>query len=162
MSRPGSGASSAASSADVDAEAIRRLIGRDPHAGFRVAVRCPFGAPAVIENDPRDTRGYPFPTREWLACRALVTAVSRLEAQGGVRMLEQDPDMAGALADAHARHQALHDGHRVAGAGNPDHVKCLHAHLAFALAQGGSPVGDWIRERSGAAWPAQCCAGDPA
>lgn len=156
----GSGASSPASSADADA--VRRLIGRDPHAGFRVAVRCPFGAPAVIENAPVDERGYPFPTREWLTCRALATAVSRLEADGGVRMLEQDELMAGPLADAHARHQAVHDGHRVAGAGDPDHVKCLHAHLAFALAEGGNPVGDWIMDRSGAAWPATCCAGDAA
>ena len=158
MTAPGSGASSPASSADADA--VRRLIGRDPHAGFRVAVRCPFGAPAVIENAPRDEQGHPFPTREWLTCRALAGAVSRLEAEGGGRMLEQDDDMREPLAQAHARHQALHDGHRVAGAGDPDHVKCLHAHLAFALAEGGSPVGDWIMQRSGAGWPAACCAGE--
>ncbi len=156
MRAPGSGDSSAASSAD--ANAVRQLIGRDPHAGFRVAVRCPFGTPAVIENAPRDANGYPFPTREWLTCRALATAVSRLEADGGVRMLEGDEAMAAPLARAHARHQTLHDGHRVAGAGDPAHVKCLHAHLAFALAEGGSPVGDWIMQRSGAAWPARCCA----
>jgi hypothetical protein len=160
MTAPGSGASSPGSSADADA--VRALIGRDPHAGFRVAVRCPFGAPAVIENAPHDERGYPFPTREWLTCRALVTAVSRLEADGGVRMLEQDDQMAGPLADAHARHQAVHDGHRVAGAGDPEHVKCLHAHLAFALAEGGSPVGDWIMRRSAAAWPVSCCVERPA
>lgn len=153
--QPASGDSSPASSAD--AEAIRRLIGREPHAGFTVAVRCPFGRPAVIRNQPRDTAGNPFPTRDWLACRALVTAVSRLEAQGGVRMLEDDPDMADALQDAHARHAAQHDGYRVAGAGDPVHVKCLHAHLAFALAEGGSPVGDWIMQKSGAQWPAACC-----
>lgn len=156
MRTPGSGASSPGSSAD--AEAVRRLIGREPLAGFRVAVRCPFGAPAVIENDATDDRGYPFPTREWLACRALVTAVSRLEARGGVRMLEDDPGMAEPLAQAHQRHQAVHEGHRVAGAGDPDHVKCLHAHLAFALAEGGNPVGDWIMRESGAQWPVACCA----
>jgi len=160
MTAPGSGASSPASSTDADA--VRRLIGRDAHAGFRVAVRCPHGMPAVIENAPRDARGYPFPTREWLTCRALATAVSRLEADGGVRMLEDDPQMAEPLAAAHARHQAVHEGHRVAGAGDPDHVKCLHAHLAFALAEGGNPVGDWIMERSGAAWPAECCIGGDA
>ncbi len=154
--QPGCGDSSAASPADV--EAIRRLIGRDPHAGFRVAVRCPHGGPAVIQNAPVDTDGHPFPTRDWLACRSLVTAVSRLEANGGVRMLEMDPDMTGALADAHTRHAAAHAGYRVAGSGNPDHVKCLHAHLAFALAEGGTPVGEWIMERSGADWPTTCCA----
>ena len=159
MTAPGSGDSSQASSAD--AEAVRRLIGRDPHPGFRVSVRCPFGAPAVIENDPRDARGYPFPTRQWLTCRALATAVSRFEAEGGVRMLEDDASMHHALAGAHSRHAALHDGHRVAGAGDPDHVKCLHAQLAFALSEGGNPVGDWIMERSDASWPAACCAEVP-
>lgn len=157
MSAPASGASSPGSSAD--AEAVRRLIGRAPLAGFRVAVRCPFGAPAVIENDPIDDRGQPFPTRQWLACRALSTAVSRLEARGGVRMLEDDPGMAAPLARAHRRHRALHRGHRVAGAGDPGHVKCLHAHLAFALAEGGTPIGDWIMGESGARWPTTCCAG---
>jgi hypothetical protein len=73
-------------------------------------------------------------------------------------MLESDPEMADALAHAHERHAEVHAGHRVAGSGNPDHVKCLHAHLAFALAEGGTPVGDWILERSGAEWPATCCA----
>jgi len=151
-----SGDSSPGSSADADA--VRRLIGRDPHAGFRVAVRCPHGGPAVIQNAPTNADGHPFPTRDWLACRALVTAVSRLEAEGGVRMLESDPEMADALAHAHERHAEVHAGHRVAGSGNPDHVKCLHAHLAFALAEGGTPVGDWILARSGAEWPATCCA----
>ena len=50
---------------------------------------------------------------------------------------------------------------RVAGAGDPDHVKCLHAQLAFALSEGGNPVGDWIMERSDASWPAACCAEVP-
>ncbi len=160
MRAPGSGASSPASS--TDAEAVRGLIGRAPHAGFRVAVRCPHGTPAVIENAPRDERGHPFPTRAWLTCRALSLAVSRLEADGGVRLLEEDPSMAEPLATAHAVHQERHDGHRVAGTGDPRHVKCLHAHLAFALAEGGSPVGDWIIARGNAEWPAECCRGESA
>ncbi len=48
---------------------------------------------------------------------------------------------------AHAAHQAIHAGYRVGGVGDPDRVKCLHAHLAFALATGGNPVGDWILDR---------------
>lgn len=76
-------------------------------------------------------------------------------------MLEDDPDTAGALADAHRRHAELHEGYRVAGVGDPMHVKCLHAHLAFALAEGGTPVGDWIVARSGAVWPGTCCAVAP-
>ena len=132
--RTGSGASS-------DRAAVEALLGRPPLAGFEVAVRCPYGAPAVVRNRPADARGRPFPTRDWLRCRALADAVSRLEAAGGVRMLEQDDAMREPLLAAHRRHAALHDGHRVAGGGDPGRVKCLHAHLAFAMAEGGSPGG---------------------
>jgi hypothetical protein len=141
----------------ADAEAVRALIGRPPLAGFSVAVRCPHGGPAVITNAPVDDAGNPFPTRDWLCCRALVDAVSRLEASGGVRELESDPEMTGALADAHARHRRLHAGHNVGGVSDWTRVKCLHAHLAFALAEGGSPVGDWIWRRAHARWPERCC-----
>lgn len=140
-----------------DRRAVAALIGREPFTDFRIAVRCPHGGPAIVRNAPVDLRGRPFPTRDWLACRALGEAVSRLEAAGGVRMLEDDPEMAGALAAAHARHQELHGGYRVAGSGDPRHVKCLHAHLAFGMGEGGSPVADWIWRRSGAAWPERCC-----
>ncbi len=140
-----------------DRRAVAALIGREPFTDFHVAVRCPHGGPAVVRNAPVDLRGKPFPTRDWLACRALGEAVSRLEASGGVRMLEADPTMHAPLAAANARHQELHAGYRVAGSGDPEHVKCLHAHLAFGLGEGGSPVADWILEHSGAEWPAVCC-----
>ena len=150
-------ARSAGSPPSSDREAVAALIGRDPLAGFEVAMRCPFGAPAVVRNLAHDERGRPFPTRDWLTCRALAEAVSRLEAAGGVRMLESDDAMREHVLAAHRRHAALHDGHRVAGSGDPRHVKCLHAHLAFALDEGGSPVGDWIRGRADLDWPETCC-----
>ena len=87
----------------------------------------------------------------------MVAAVSRLEADGGVEAFDADPSISEAADDAHRLHAARHDGHRVAGVGDPRHAKCLHAHLAFGLADGGSPVADWILERSGAAWPERCC-----
>ena len=154
-------ARSAGSPPSSDRAAVAALIGREPLAGFEVAVRCPFGAPAVVRNLPRDARGRPFPTRDWLTCRALGEAVSRLEAAGGVRMLEAEESLREDVLAAHRRHQALHDGHRVAGSGDARHVKCLHAHLAFAMDEGGSPVGDWIQERAGARWPGRCCVDGP-
>ncbi len=152
-----SAAPSTGSPESSDRRAVAALIGRQPFTDFHVAVRCPHGGPAVVRNAPTDLRGKPFPTRDWLACRALGEAVSRLEAAGGVRLLEADPQMREPIASAHARHQQLHAGYRVAGGGDPEHVKCLHAHLAFGLGEGGSPVADWILERSGADWPAVCC-----
>lgn len=145
-----------------DAARVTALIGRPPLAGFSVALRCPFGAPAVITNAPVDERGDPFPTRNWLCCRALVDAVSRLEAAGGVRDLEGDDAMGDALAGAQDRHRRLHAGRNVGGVADPRRVKCLHAHLAFALAEGGSPLGEWIWGRARAAWPTRCCVGETA
>lgn len=113
--------------------------------------------PAVLVNAPTDIHGRPFPTRYWLACRALGDAVSRLEAAGGVRALEADPAMAAHILAANAQHRALHAGFNVGGTGDPARVKCLHAHLAFAMAIGGSPIGDWIAARADLSWPAVCC-----
>lgn len=137
---------------------MTRLLGRVPFTRFTVAVRCPFGRPAVLENGPRDVEGRPFPTRYWLACRALGGDVSRLEATGGVRALEADEGMRDAVRDAHEAHAQVHDGHRVGGVGEEGRVKCLHAQLAFALAIGGNPVGDWIVDRGAMCWPRVCCA----
>ncbi len=141
--------------------AVTRLLGRTPFTRFSVAVRCPFGRPAVLENGPRDLEGRPFPTRYWLACRALGASVSTLEAAGGVRALEEDEGLQEAVHIAHAAHAELHEGYRVGGVGHEGRVKCLHAQLAFALATGGNPVGDWIVERADTHWPPACCAGEP-
>lgn len=148
---------SAGSRASSDRRDVAALIGREPFTDFHVVVRCAHGGPAVVRNAPVDLRGKPFPTRDWLTCRALGESVSRLEAAGGVRMLEADETMRPHLAAANARHQELHAGYRVAGGGDPEHVKCLHAHLAFGLGEGGTPVSDWIMARAGARWPDVCC-----
>ena len=63
--------------------------GGAPRAFRRVAVRCPFGKPAVAEQAPFDRDGTPFPTQFWLTCRHLVAAIARLEAGGRGRALEQ-------------------------------------------------------------------------
>lgn len=136
---------------------MARLLGRPPFTRYSLAVACPGGGPAVLANEPTDIHGRPFPTRFWLACRALGEAVSRLEASGGVRQLEQDPEMAEHILAANAAHRALHDGGNIGGVRDPSRVKCLHAHLAFAMASGGSPVGDWIAARTDLSWPETCC-----
>src|SRR3954447_7885869 len=82
---------------DTDREIVARQIGREPRAFARVAVRCPFGKPAVTEQAPYDPTGEPFPTTYYVTCRHLVAAISRLEADGGVdrwsAALETDDDL---------------------------------------------------------------------
>lgn len=149
--------SSPGSASSSDRSDARLLLGRESLTDFSVAVRCPHGGAAVLTNPSQDRKGRPFPTRYWLSCRHLTTAVSRLESEGGVKDLEADPDMTGHLADSQAAHAAEHDGHWITGTADPTRVKCLHAHLAVAMATGGSPVGDWISDRIDDDWPGRCC-----
>ncbi len=140
-----------------DAAAVAALIGRTPFTRYRVAVRCPFGRPAVLENEPVDLRGRPFPTRHWLTCRALSVAISRLESAGGVGELNGDPPLVEALAAANREHARLHAGFHIGGSASDRRAKCLHAVAAFGLATGGNPVSDWVLRRAGAGWPDRCC-----
>lgn len=136
-----------------DLAAVTGQLGRPPAGGFRVVVRTADGSPAVIENEPFLDDGTPMPTRFWLVDRTLRAAVSRLESEGGVRRAEEAVDPA-ALAAAHRRYAAERDaglpkgstGPRPSGGvgGTRQGVKCLHAHLAWWLAGGPDPVGEWV------------------
>ena len=64
---------------DDDAAIVEQQIGRPPRAFRSVAVRCPFGRPAVTEQRPFDDTGTPFPTQFWLTCPHLVAQIARLE-----------------------------------------------------------------------------------
>lgn len=131
---------------------VTALLGRSPAGAFEVVVRDGQGEPVVIRNGPLLADGTPMPTRYWLVGRAERTAVSRLEAAGGVRAAERAVDPV-ELSSAHQRYAderdaALppdHYGPRPAGGvgGTRVGVKCLHAHYAWFLAGGDDPVGRW-------------------
>jgi hypothetical protein len=159
-----------------DLDLVERQLGRRPRAFRRVVVRCPFGAPAVTEQAPYDESGDPFPTMYYLTCRHLVAAVSRLEAGGGVERWSDvgraEPALARSLSDATAEQRRLRieaaagetgpDGGASLGLGiggsrNPEQLKCLHAHAAFALARPGYELGDRIVAEIDPLWPASCC-----
>ena len=131
---------------------MTRLLGRPPVGAFDVCVRRAHGEPVVIVNAPLLDDGTPMPTRFWLVDAELRTAVSRVEASGGVRRAARAVEAA-ALDAAHARYAAERDaaiapdhrGPRPTGGvgGTRQGVKCLHAHLAWYLAGGDDPVGAW-------------------
>jgi hypothetical protein len=147
-----------------DREIVERQLGRPARAFRRVAVRCPFGLPAVTEQAPFDRDGTPFPTEFWLTCRHLVAQLARVEAAGGVARWTEaaasDRALAASLAAAHAEQRALRPelpggvGGSTRGAG----LKCLHAHAAFALARPGYLLGDLILADAAPMWPEhRCC-----
>ncbi len=155
-----------------DRAVVERQLGRPPRALRRVAVRCPWGRPAVTEQAPFDERGEPFPTTYYLTCRHLVAALARLAAAGGVERwtpaARGDPALATSLERANDEQRRLRrelaggrDGPGldlgVAGASRGGSLKCLHAHAAFALARPGYELGDRILAEVARRWPEDGC-----
>lgn len=160
-----------------DRALVERQLGRPPRAFRRVAVRCPYGAPAVTEQEPYDALGEPFPTTYYLTCPHLVAAIARLEAAGGVERfgaeVEEDPELAADLARATAEQRALRTelaaGRTgtdagaslelgIGGSRNPARLKCLHAHAAYALARSGYRLGERVLAEVDPLWPQdRCC-----
>jgi uncharacterized protein len=148
---------------DADEAIVERQLARRPRAFRGVAVRCPYGRPAVTEQEPFDEEGRPFPTQFYVTCPHLVAAISRLEAAGGVerwsRAASDDPRLARSLADAQAEQRRLRPELEagIGGATRTGSLKCLHAHGAFALASPGYELGDAILAELPALWPDSCC-----
>ena len=159
-----------------DRALVERQLGRPPRAFRRVVVRCPGGAPAVTEQWPYDEAGDPFPTMYYLTCPHLVAAVARLEAAGGVERwsdgVGRDEELGADLERATQEQRRLRrrlaagrvgsDGGSsldlgIGGSGNPRRLKCLHAHVAYALVHPEYLLGERILAELRPLWPPQCC-----
>jgi uncharacterized protein len=155
---------------DADRAVVAEQLGRPPRAVRAVAARCPGGHPAVVQTSPRLEDGTPFPTLYYLTCPRLTSLVSRLEASGLMRemtaRLADDEDLAAAYLLAHREYLAQRDaieplGTDVSAGGMPGRVKCLHVHVAHALAAGPgvNPFGDEALALLREDWPSGDCAG---
>jgi hypothetical protein len=161
----------------VDEELVERQLGRSPRGLRRVVARCPWGRPAVVEQDAYLADGTPFPTTYYLTCPHAVAQVSALEAGGAVRryteLVRCDAAAAASLEAATCRQRALRrEGEAMADggaslalgiggtpAGAP--LKCLHAHVAFALAEPGYALGDRMASEAAPLFPpGRCCCGE--
>jgi uncharacterized protein len=148
---------------DDDLAIVERQLGRRPRAFRRVAVRCPFGRPAVTEQAPFDESGEPFPTMYWVTCRHLAAAIARLEAEGGVerwsRAAREDEHLRESLERGHGEQRRLRPElpGGIGGQMRTGGLKCLHAHAAFALARPGYELGERILAEVEPLWPDRCC-----
>jgi uncharacterized protein len=159
-----------------DRAVVERQLGRPPRAFRRVVVRCPWGKPAVTEQAPYDEAGEPFPTTYYLTCPHLVAVVSRLEAAGGVERwsaeVEHDAELAVDLErtteEQRRIRRGLADGRvgrdggaslelGIGGSRNPRRLKCLHAHVAYALANPGYQLGEHVLAALESHWPEERC-----
>jgi uncharacterized protein len=148
---------------DDDRAIVERQLGRRPRAFVRVAVRCPFGRPAVTEQAPFDESGEPFPTTYWITCRHLAVSLARLEADGGVerwsRAAREDERLRESLERGHEEQRLLRPElpGGIGGQTRTGGLKCLHAHAAFALARPGYELGERIVAEVEPLWPDRCC-----
>jgi hypothetical protein len=153
----------------ADRAAVAAQLGRQPRAVRAVAHRCPCGLPSVVQTSPRLADGTPFPTLYYLTCARLCSRLGGLEADGRMRemteRLSSDPELAAAYRRAHESYLAERDaieslGTEVSAGGMPDRVKCLHVHVAHALAAGPgvNPFGDEALAEVGRWWEAGPCA----
>ena len=159
-----------------DRALVERQLGRPPRAFLRVVARCPWGRPAVTEQAPYDAAGDPFPTTYYLTCPRLVAAIARVEAAGGVERwsaaVEQDAALADSLERATAEQRRIRhelaagrkgadDGSSldlgIGGSGNPRRLKCLHAHVAYALARPGYELGGRMLAEVERGWRGESC-----
>lgn len=153
-----------------DLEVMYHQLGRTMRGVHSIARRCVCGAPAVVRTAPRLDDGTPFPTSFYLTLPSLVEAASRLEASGtlaewtdelrGDRVLQQGYER------AHERYlqrrAELGEVDEIAGisaGGMPQRVKCLHAVVGHALAEGPgiNPFGDRALERVAAEASVEHC-----
>ena len=73
----------------TDEQLVERQLGRKPRAFRRVAVRCPFGRPAVTEQEPFDSTGRPFPTQFYVTCPFLVAGTA-VNLSGSTNVIKVD------------------------------------------------------------------------
>lgn len=147
-----------------DRESIAGQLGRPPRGLRAVAARDAAGEPSVVQTNPRLEDGTPFPTLYYLTSPRLTSLCSTLEAEGRMRQMQdrlaEDPELAAAYHRAHESYLAERDaieslGTQVTAGGMPDRVKCLHVHLAHALAKGAgvNPLGDEVLDEITRRWP---------
>jgi uncharacterized protein len=150
-----------------DRNVVALQLGRPARGRFVVSVRCSFGYPQVIQVHPI-VDGKPFPTLYWLTCPFLCAQISGLEAEGWVKRLETrmagDESLRLSMRDAHRRYINRRDaqlsleersaletdgtliglsGRGIGGISDWTRLKCLHTHVAHALA-GRNPIGDLV------------------
>ena len=152
---------------------IERQLGRTPRGVTGVAARCPFGRPAVTAQAAYLGGGEPFPTTYYLTCPHAVARVSALESDGGVERWEAraaaDPVLRRSLCAAARRQASLRRpaermldggaslGLGVGGTAHAGALKCLHAHVAFALAEPGYLLGERIVDEAAPLFPDGAC-----
>ena len=138
-----------------DCAVVAAQLGRAPRQPWRVGARCSHGYPVVILSPSELADGTPFPSLAWLTCPWLAERVGAQESNGETARwaasATADAGLAASLRrlDEDVRRARNTESGGVdacesvglAGQRDPLGVKCLHAHVALALAGFEDPIG---------------------
>lgn len=146
---------------------ITQQLGRPPKGIEAVTATDGNGTPLVLRMAPI-VEGKPFPTLYWLCSDVLKVEISRIEAVGVIKSLEEqlqdDPDFLAAYQQSHrdyveTRWALMSDAQRaevaergytdvltqrgIGGISNWQKVRCLHTQYAHHLC-GNNVIGQWL------------------
>lgn len=150
---------------------VAAQLGREPRGSWWVEARCEHDFPQVITTPPL-VDGAPFPTVYWLTCPWLAEEAGAAESRGAAavwaRRLAHDAELAARMLRAddeyRSRRAALGPADDpcetvgIAGQRDPLATKCVHAHVAAALAGIDDPVGHDLLATLGPACTDRRCA----
>jgi len=155
-----------------DEQVLQAQLGRPPREPWSVSSRCSHGRPSTVLTGPVLADGTPFPTLYWLTCPWLRAYVDGLESSGvagewRVR-LSSEPELALRMTDAEAQYRSRRADAAggqdpcatvgIAGQRDSTATKCIHAHVAAALAGIDDPIGHDVIAGADPLWcPDQVC-----
>ncbi len=159
-----------------DKRIIAAQLGREARGLLRVERCCPYGYPQVILVHPL-IEGKPFPTTFWLTCPFLTEEIAHLEEAGWIKkmetLLKKDTRLNAQLQRAHHAYieERMHllsvedrrfladsgmsaslQDKGIGGIADFNRIKCLHLHVAHALARE-NPIGEIVLK----ALPSRAC-----
>ena len=138
-------------------------LNRNLRSEIKVAVKCHFDLPVVVDVPKNLDDGTPFPTMFWLTCPMYIKKVSTLESHGMVKELDKQLNSNKKLRKLWSKRQKSYEKERnrkyksvnntvspIGGVGGAvNSIKCLHSHLADELVTGKNIVGQIVLENVG-------------
>lgn len=144
-------------------QVVEVQLKRNLRSDIKVAAKCHFDLPVVVDVPKNLDDGTPFPTMFWLTCPMYIKKVSTLESHGMVKELDNQLNNNNMLNKLWSKRQISYEKERnkkykniknitspSGGVGGTlNSIKCLHSHLADELVTGKNIIGQIVLENVG-------------
>jgi len=144
-------------------QVVEVQLNRNLRSDIKVAAKCHFDLPVVVDVPKNLDDGTPFPTMFWLTCPMYIKKVSTLESHGMVKELDNQLNKNNMLNKSWSNRQKSYEKERnkkykntknsispLGGVGGTlNSIKCLHSHLADEIVTGKNIIGKIVLENVG-------------